>query len=157
MTELQEGDMAPNFTLPRSGGGDVTLSDFQGKEVVLFFYPQDDTSGCTKEACAFRDSHETIAATDAVVLGISPDGVDSHDRFIAKYNLPFDLLADTDHQVSEAYGTWAEKSMYGRKYMGIVRSTFLIDRDGRIKKIWRKVKPDRHVPDVLAELQPVTH
>lgn len=153
MTELHEGDLAPDFSLPRSGGGTVSLQSLRGSEVVLYFYPKDDTSGCTKEACAFRDQHPVIEEANAIVLGISPDDVRSHDRFSSKYNLPFPLLADTDHRVAEAYGVWVQKSMYGRQYMGIERSTFLIDADGTIKKIWREVKPDAHVQDVLAALR----
>ena len=153
VTELHEGDVAPDFTLPRSGGGSVSLHELRGNEVVLYFYPKDDTSGCTKEACDFRDRHDEIRATQGIVLGISPDDVASHDRFASKYHLQFPLLADTDHRVAEAYGVWVSKSMYGRQYMGVERSTFLIDGEGKIKKIWRKVKPDMHARDVLAALR----
>ena len=152
MTTVQAGDPAPDFTLPRSGGGTVSLHDLRGKEVVLYFYPKDDTSGCTKEACSFRDMHSDLTKADVVVLGVSPDSVQSHDRFAQKYNLPFALLADTDHQVAEAYGVWVEKSMYGKKYMGIQRATFLVGEDGRIKHIWPKVKPEDHAAQVLEAL-----
>jgi peroxiredoxin Q/BCP len=149
MATVAEGDMAPDFTLPRSGGGTVSLHDLRGRDVVLYFYPKDDTPGCTKEACGFRDIHPQIEDADAVVIGISPDSVESHDRFAAKYNLPFPLVADTDHQVAEAYGVWTEKSLYGKKYMGVERSTFLIDREGRIKKAWRQVRPEEHPAQVV--------
>ena len=152
MADLAEGDDAPDFTLPSSGGGTVSLQALHGKEVVLYFYPKDDTPGCTTEACAFRDAHPQFAGTNAVVLGVSPDTMDSHDRFTTKYSLPFPLLADTDHQVAEAYGAWAEKSMVGRKYMGVDRSTFWIGADGTIKKIWRKVKANGHAGEVLSVL-----
>jgi peroxiredoxin Q/BCP len=149
MATVSEGDPAPDFTLPRSGGGTLSLHDLRGREVILYFYPKDDTSGCTTQACGLRDVHSQIEAADAVVVGVSPDSVDSHDRFAAKYGLPFALLADADHQVAEAYGVWTEKSMYGKTFMGIERSTFLIDKDGRIKRAWRKVKPDEHAAQVL--------
>ena len=149
MTELREGDQAPDFNLPSSGGGNVSLHDLAGGDVILYFYPKDDTSGCTKEACSFRDAHPVFEDADAVVLGVSPDDVASHDRFAAKYSLPFTLLADTDRSVAEAYGVWKERSAYGKTFMGIERSTFLIGGDGRIKKVWRQVKPDVHVKEVL--------
>jgi peroxiredoxin Q/BCP len=152
MSGLQQGDPAPDFTLPRSGGRELALSDLKGKTVILYFYPKDDTSGCTKEACSFRDSHARIQNANAEVVGISPDSVRSHDRFASKYSLPFTLLSDTDHHVAELYGAWVEKSMYGKKYMGIQRSTFLIDPDGRIARIWPKVSVDQHVDEVLAAL-----
>jgi len=155
MAELAEGDDAPDFTLPSSGGGTVSLQALRGKEVVLYFYPKDDTPGCTTEACAFRDAHPQFAGANAVVLGVSPDTTDSHDRFTAKYSLPFPLLADTDHRVAEAYGAWTEKRMLGRKYMGIDRSTFWIGADGTIKKIWRKVKANGHAGEVLSVLDAV--
>ncbi|MGH2442324.1 MAG: thioredoxin-dependent thiol peroxidase [Chloroflexota bacterium] len=152
MTELKEGDTAPDFTLSKSGGGDVTLSDLHGTNVVLYFYPKDDTTGCTKEACSFRDNHAQFEGANAVVLGISPDSVPSHDQFIAKYGLPFTLVADPDHAVSEKYGAWTQRSNYGRKYMGIQRSTFLIGPDGLIEKVWPDVKVDGHVEAVLNAL-----
>jgi peroxiredoxin Q/BCP len=143
------GKKAPAFTLPASSGEEVSLSDFLGKTIVLYFYPKDDTPGCTKEACDFRDAQRKFSSRKAVVLGVSPDSLKSHDRFIAKFELPFVLLADTDHAVAEAYGVWTEKSMYGRTYMGIERSTFVIGPDGKVKAIFRKVKVDGHVDEVL--------
>ena len=144
------GKKAPAFKLPGSNGKTVALSEFVGKTVVLYFYPKDDTSGCTKEACAFRDEIKQFTGKKAVVLGVSPDGLKAHDKFIAKYGLPFVLLADEDHAVAEKYGVWVEKSMYGRKYMGIERSTFVIGPDGKVKAAFRKVKVDGHVDEVLA-------
>jgi peroxiredoxin Q/BCP len=143
------GKKAPAFTLPASSGEEVSLSDFLGKTIVLYFYPKDDTPGCTKEACDFRDAQRKFSSRKAVVLGVSPDSLKSHDKFIAKFELPFVLLADTDHAVAEAYGVWTEKSMYGRTYMGIERSTFVIGPDGKVKAIFRKVKVDGHVDEVL--------
>jgi peroxiredoxin Q/BCP len=150
---LKPGSKAPAFSLPSDGGGQVALKDLKGKPVVLYFYPKDDTSGCTTEACEFRDSWKAVKATGAVVLGVSPDPVASHDKFKAKYKLPFPLLADVDHAVAEAYGAWGEKSMYGRKYMGILRSTFLIDGAGRIVRVFEKVKPKGHAGAVLDALR----
>jgi peroxiredoxin Q/BCP len=150
---LEEGKKAPAFSLTNQDGKVVKLSDFEGKAVVLYFYPKDDTSGCTKEACAFRDEHSKLQKAGAVVLGVSPDSEKSHTKFIGKYELPFSLLADTEHVVAEKYGAWAEKSMYGRKYMGIVRSTFLIGKDGKLAKAWPKVKVDGHVDEVLAAVK----
>jgi thioredoxin-dependent peroxiredoxin len=144
--------MAPDFTLPASGGGEVALHDLRGKNVILYFYPADDTSGCTKEACQFRDLFPNFSGADAVILGVSPDDVNSHDKFAAKYSLPFTLLADPDHEVATAYGVWTEKSNFGKKYMGIVRSTFLIGPDGKLKRIWRSVKVDDHANQVLKAL-----
>ena len=149
---LDVGTKAPDFTLPADGGGEVTLSDYQGKKVVLYFYPKDDTSGCTTEACGFRDDYSEILATGAVVLGVSPDPVKSHDKFKLKYSLPFALLSDVDHEVAEAYGAWGEKKMYGRTYMGILRSTFIIDEEGKIIKVFPKVKVKDHSQEVLAVL-----
>ena len=137
---IQEGDQAPDFTLPADDGSTVTLSSLRGKKVVLYFYPKDDTSGCTAQACEFRDTLPRIDEAGAVVLGVSPDPVKSHVKFRDKYDLNFPLLADEDHTVAEAYGVWVEKSMYGRTYFGIERSTFLIDEDGTLSKVWRKVK-----------------
>lgn len=150
MPALSPGDTAPDFTLPESGGGTRSLHDLRGKKVILFFYPKDDTSGCTKEACGFRDSYEEYRGVNAEILGISPDDVKSHDKFAAKYKLPFPLLADVDHQVSEAYGAWGQKSLYGRKYMGMIRTTYLIDGDGKVQKVWAKVKPAEHSREVLS-------
>jgi peroxiredoxin Q/BCP len=152
---LHENDVAPDFSLPADNGSTVSLSGLKGKPVVLYFYPKDDTSGCTKEACEFRDAFPRFSKAKATVLGVSPDGVTSHQKFKKKYELPFTLLADEQHRVAEAYGVWKEKSMYGRKYMGIERTTFLIGRDGRIAKIWSKVKPAGHaaqVEEALASL-----
>ena len=146
---LDVGDTAPDFTLPADGGGTVALRDLRGRRIVLYFYPKDDTSGCTAEACAFRDASPRFAEAGTVVIGISKDGVASHDRFKAKYGLPFALLSDGDGTVCEAYGVWVEKSMYGRKYMGIERATFLIDEEGVIRRIWRKVKVPGHVEAVV--------
>jgi peroxiredoxin Q/BCP len=150
---LKPGSKAPAFSLLSDGGGRVALKDLKGKPVVLYFYPKDDTSGCTTEACEFRDHWKAVKATGAVVLGVSPDGVTSHDKFKAKYKLPFPLLADVDHAVAEAYGAWGEKSMYGRKYMGILRSTFVIDPAGKVVKVFDKVKPKGHAAEVLDALR----
>lgn len=149
---LDEGKKAPDFTLPRDGGEDVSLSDFRGQKVVLYFYPKDNTSGCTTQACEFRDQHPDFQKVDTVILGVSPDSVRSHQGFRDKHELPFPLLADTEHKVAEAYGVWKEKSMYGRKYWGIERSTFLIDEEGGLQKVWRKVKARGHAQEVLAAL-----
>jgi peroxiredoxin Q/BCP len=146
------GDVAPDITLQDQDGKDVRLSDFRGRKVVLYFYPKDDTSGCTTQACGLRDRIGEIEAHDAVVLGVSPDPVASHRKFADKYDLPFRLLADADHKVAETYGVWKEKSMYGRKYMGVERTTFLIDEEGRIDEVLEKVKPAGHVDDVLSRL-----
>jgi peroxiredoxin Q/BCP len=150
---LKAGDRAPAFSLQADGGDRASLKDFKGRKVVLYFYPKDDTSGCTTEACEFRDSWKTVQALGAVVLGVSPDSTASHDKFKTKYRLPFPLLADPDHAVAEAYGAWGEKSMYGRKYHGILRSTFIIDEDGRIATVFPKVKPKGHAAEVLAALR----
>jgi peroxiredoxin Q/BCP len=143
------GDKAPDFTLPTDGGGKLSLSKLRGKKVILYFYPKDDTSGCTAEACGFRDNLPKFGKTDAMVIGVSRDSVASHDKFKKKHELPFTLAADEDGKVCEAYGTWVEKSMYGRKYMGIERATFLIDDKGVIRNVWRKVKVGGHVEEVL--------
>ncbi len=150
---LDVGDVAPDFTLPTDGGGELTLSSMRGKKVVLYFYPKDDTSGCTKEACDFREKISEFEKAGAVVLGMSPDGVKKHDKFKAKYDLPFSLVADEEKTALEAYGVWVEKSMYGRKYMGVERTTFLIDADGSIQSVWRKVKVPGHVDAVLDAVQ----
>jgi peroxiredoxin Q/BCP len=149
---LKEGDPAPAFTVPVNGGGTVSLADFAGKNVILYFYPKDDTPGCTKEACAFRDAYAQFKSAGAIVLGVSPDSVKSHDKFINKFNLPYTLLADEDKKVVQSYGVWAQKSFMGRKYMGTLRVTFLIGPDGRIRKIWPTVKPEEHAKEVLKEL-----
>jgi len=149
----RELDSAPDFTLSADDGSSVKLSDLRNKPVVLYFYPKDDTSGCTVEACEFRDAFPRFTKSHAVVLGVSPDGVTSHQKFKKKHRLPFTLLADEDHRVAEAYGVWKEKSMYGRKYMGIERTTFLIGKDGRIARVWTKVKPAGHAAAVEAAIK----
>jgi peroxiredoxin Q/BCP len=146
------GDAAPPFTLPADDGSTVSLAGLLGRPVVLYFYPKDDTSGCTVEACEFRDRWSDVQATGAVLLGVSPDPVASHVKFRRKHALPFPLLADTDHRVAEAYGVWGEKSMYGRKYLGVRRTTFVIGADGRIRRVFEKVKPRGHAAEVLAAL-----
>jgi peroxiredoxin Q/BCP len=150
--KLKEGDVAPDFSVATSGGGKVSLADFKGKPVILYFYPKDDTPGCTKEACAFRDGFAEFKKRGAVVLGVSTDPVKSHDKFVEKFKLPFTLLADVDKRIVTAYGVWGEKSFLGRKYLGTHRVTFLIGSDGRIIKIWPQVKPDEHAAEVLAAL-----
>jgi peroxiredoxin Q/BCP len=145
---LESGIKAPNFTLKAPNGKDVTLSDFQGKNVVLYFYPKDMTPGCTTEACNFRDQNSLFEKLNTVVLGISPDPIEKHQKFIAKHELPFTLLSDPEHTVSTEYGSWQLKKNYGREYMGIVRSTFLIDKTGTIVKVWPKVRVNGHVEDV---------
>ena len=150
---VELGDKAPDFTLPTDGAGNVTLSKLGGKKVVLYFYPKDDTSGCTAEACGFRDSFPDYGEAGAVVIGISKDAVASHDKFKKKHDLPFILASDAQSDVCEKYGAWAEKSMYGRKYMGIDRSTFLIDKDGVVRGVWHKVRVPGHVAEVLKAAQ----
>ncbi len=147
---IEIGDKAPDFTLPTDGGGKVTLSKLRGRKVVLYFYPKDDTSGCTAEACGFRDSFPKFGKLDATVIGISRDSVASHDKFKQKHDLPFTLAADEKGAVTESYGVWVQKSMYGRKYMGIERATFLVDEKGVVRGLWRKVKVSGHVEAVLA-------
>ena len=149
---VEEGESAPDFTLAADDGRQVKLSDLRGKPVVLYFYPKDDTPGCTREACAFRDRTPELQAKGAVVLGVSPDDVASHGKFRDKYSLNFPLLADTDHHVADTYGAWREKNMYGKISMGIQRSTFVIDREGKIRKAWKKVNVDGHDEQVLAAL-----
>ena len=152
MATPEVGKKAPVFTLEDQDKKSVKLSDFKGKAVVLYFYPKDDTPGCTQEACDFRDEYSALKKAGAVVLGVSPDDAKSHGKFAGKFKLPFPLLADTDHSVALAYGAWAEKSMYGRKYMGIVRSTFLISKDGVLARAWPKVKVKGHVEEVREAL-----
>jgi peroxiredoxin Q/BCP len=149
---IEEGSPAPDFELQTDTGDTVRLSSLRGNPVVLYFYPKDQTSGCTTQACGIRDAWGAFERAGAVVLGVSPDDVASHESFRADYELPFALLADPDHKVAEAYGVWSEKSRYGRTYMGIVRSTFVIAPDGTIQKVMRNVKPESHADDVLAVL-----
>ena len=146
---VELGNKAPDFTLPTDGNGSVTLSKLKGKKVVLYFYPKDDTSGCTAEACGFRDLFPDYGGTGAVVIGISKDSVASHDKFKKKHELPFILASDAGSDVCEKYGVWVEKSMYGRKYMGIERGTFLLDAEGVVRGAWRKVRVPGHVAEVL--------
>ncbi|PZO04340.1 MAG: peroxiredoxin [Hyphomicrobiales bacterium] len=150
---LQEGDQAPDFSLERDGGGILSLTDFKGRSLVLYAYPKDDTPGCTQEAIAFNGLRTEFAAADTEIVGISPDPVKRHDKFKAKHGLDFALVADEAQAVLQAYGIWVEKSMYGRTYMGVERTTFLIGRDGRIARIWRKVKVPGHAAEVLAAAQ----
>jgi peroxiredoxin Q/BCP len=149
---VEKGDVAPDFELPADDGSKVKLSSLRGRKVVLYFYPKDDTSGCTLQACDLRDQMPRIEEKNAVVLGVSPDPVSSHKKFKSKYGLNYPLLADVDTQVAQAYGVWKEKSMYGRTYMGIERSTFIIDEKGRVQEAWRKVKPAEHAKGVLETL-----
>ena len=150
--ELAEGEAAPDFALPSSNGDNVKLSALKGKNVVLYFYPADDTSGCTKEACSFRDNLPKFDSLNATILVISKDSLDSHKSFIQKYGLNFTLLSDEELKVHHLYGTWKEKNMYGKKYRGTERSTFVIDKNGKIKKIFRRVKVDGHEKEVLEAL-----
>lgn len=151
--EPKVGDMAPNFRLPSTRGKDVALEDFKGKDVVLYFYPKDDTPGCTKEACSFRDTESELSKAGAVVLGVSTDSLASHEKFTEKYHLNFPLLSDQTADVAKMFGVWKEKNMYGRRTWGVARTTFLIGGDGRIKKIYKKVDTEKHGADVLAELK----
>ena len=146
----KEGEKAPAFKLTASDGKEVALQDYKDKSrVVLYFYPKDDTPGCTVEACGFRDGIKKIEKADAVVLGVSPDGVTAHHKFIEKFKLPFLLLADEEKKACQAYGVWVKKSMYGREYMGVARTTFIIGKDGKIAKVFEKVKPEAHTQEVL--------
>lgn len=149
---IEEGQQAPDFELQSDSGEPVRLRDLRGRRVILYFYPKDDTPGCTKEACGFRDSLDEIDAAGAVVLGVSPDDAASHEKFRDKYGLNFALLSDPDHAVAEAYGAWGEKKLYGRTYEGILRSTFIIDANGVVERVYAKVKPAAHARDVLADL-----
>jgi peroxiredoxin Q/BCP len=149
---VEEGQEAPDFELASDAGERVRLSQFRGQPVVLYFYPKDDTPGCTAQACGIRDSYDDFEQRGAVVLGVSPDEESSHVKFKQKYGLPFTLLADPDHQVAEQYGVWGERKYMGKTYMGVERSTFLIDEDGRIAKVMRRVKPDTHAERVLEAL-----
>ncbi len=149
MKALKVGDKAPDFSLPSSDGTIVSLKDFIGKKrVVLYFYPKDDTPGCTKEACSFRDTLPQLRAKDTVVFGVSADSIESHKKFIQKYNLNFPLLSDVDHKVAEAYGAWGEKNMYGKKYFGMIRKTFIIDKEGNLEHVFDKVKPEEHAQEI---------
>ncbi len=150
---LKPGDQAPAFALKTGEGETVKLSDLKGKKVVLYFYPKDDTPGCTVEACEFRDSWAAVKRTGAKLFGVSPDDEASHARFGKKFSLPFPLLADPDHAVAERYGVWGEKSMYGRKYFGIMRTTFVVDEEGKVAKVFEKVKPKGHAAEVLEALR----
>jgi peroxiredoxin Q/BCP len=152
ITQLKEGDPAPLFTAPTNGSGTLSLSDLRGKNVVLFFYPKDNTPGCTIEACGIRDQFEELKKAGAVVLGVSTDSVKSHDKFIKKFQLPYALLADVDKKIVKDYGVWTQQSFMGFKYMGTSRMTFLIGADGCIRKIWPKVKPQNHAAEILAAL-----
>ncbi|MEO1105693.1 MAG: thioredoxin-dependent thiol peroxidase [Pseudomonadota bacterium] len=149
MSEIAEGTKAPEFTLPGDSGSEISLSSYHGQPVVLYFYPKDNTSGCTKQAQGFNELLGEFEKAGVAVIGVSPDGVASHDKFKAKFDLAFPLAADTEQEVANAYGVWKEKSMYGKKYMGVERSTFLIDKDGTVAKAWRKVKVPGHVEAVL--------
>jgi len=153
MTDLQIGDIAPDFTLPTDGNGEITLSALRGQKVVLYFYPKDNTPGCTTESCDFRDHKESFNNLNAQIIGISKDSVKKHDNFKAKYNLNFPLASDESGNVCETYGVWKEKSMYGKKFWGIERTTFLINESGKIAHIWHKVKVKDHVEDVKSEIQ----
>ena len=146
---VKEGTAAPAFKTTDANGEAVNLKDFRGKKVVLYFYPKDDTPGCTKEACSFRDAFSRFKKQGITILGVSPDSEKSHQKFTAKYKLPFTLLADTDHSIADAYGVYGEKKFMGRTYMGIHRTTFLIDEKGKIKKVFEKVKPEDHADEVL--------
>nr|AYM53847.1 ahpC/TSA family protein [Archangium sp.] len=149
----QTGHPAPDFQLKDQNGNDVKLSRLRGKNVVLYFYPKDDTPGCTREACDFRDEHSALEAAGAVVLGVSPDDTKSHQKFATKFSLTFPLLADTERKVCDAYGVWGEKSLYGRKFLGVTRATFLIDTEGKVARVWPKVKVDGHVKEILQSLK----
>ena len=153
---IEEGRKAPDFTLQSHAGEKLKLSSLRGAWVILYFYPKDDTPGCTKEACGFRDALPYLTARNAVVLGVSPDSSESHSRFREKYDLPFTLLADPEHTVAEKYGAWREKTLYGKKSMGIVRSTFVIDADGRVAKLFKHVRADGHAEKVVAAVDAIT-
>ncbi len=150
---LEVGKKAPDFSLLNQDGNKISLKDYLGKKVVLYFYPKDDTSGCTKEACSFSADLPKFSKVDAIILGVSPDSVKSHKKFSEKYKLKFDLLADEEKKIVEKYGVWKEKSMYGRKYMGVERTTFIIDENGKIKKIFNKVKVEGHNKEVMESLK----
>ena len=151
--DLQPGDKAPAFTATTNGGGKISLADYKGQNVILYFYPRDDTPGCTKEACAFRDAHVSFGDADTEVWGISPQGAASKAAFRARYGLPFTLLADEGHAVADSYGSWVEKQNYGKTYWGVARNSFLVGPDGRIASVWTKVKPEGHATEVLEALR----
>ncbi|HJT18327.1 MAG TPA: thioredoxin-dependent thiol peroxidase [Thermoanaerobaculia bacterium] len=151
--EPKVGDIAPNFQLPSTRGKDVTLKEFRGKDVILYFYPKDDTPGCTAEACAFRDRESDLTRTGAVILGVSTDPLSSHEKFRQKYKLNFPLLSDQTADVAKMYGAWKEKNMYGRRTWGVARMTYWIGADGRIKKVWKKVDAPNHAGEILADMQ----
>ena len=150
--KVNEGDTAPGFNAPTNGGGEDSLSQFRGQPVVLYFYPKDNTPGCNKEACGFRDTHDAITSKNGVVLGVSADSAAKHDKFIEKFNLPFKLIADEDKSICQAYGVWGNKSFMGRTFLGIKRMTFLIDANGIVQKVWPKVKVADHAAEVLESL-----
>ena len=150
---LKIGDKAPEFNLKNTIGEEVSLAGLKGKRVILYFYPKDDTPGCTVEACNFKDDYDLYQEKDAVILGVSRDGEESHKKFTEKFDLPFTLLSDEDHSVAEKYGAWGEKSMYGKKYMGILRNTYVIDDEGKIEMIYEKVKPKDHSKEILELLK----
>lgn len=151
--EPKAGDVAPDFRLPSSGGKDITLKQFRGKDVILYFYPKDDTPGCTTEACGFRDHEGDLSRAGAVVLGVSTDPIDSHDKFTKKHNLNFPLLSDETADVAKMYGVWKEKNMYGRRYWGVARTTYWIGPDGRVKKVYKKVDTAKHADEILKDLE----
>ncbi len=146
---LDIGDKVPDLSLPSSTGGSHSLQDFKGKKIILYFYPKDDTPGCTKESCEFRDAHQDFSDLNAVIIGVSKDPLASHEKFINKYELPFELWADEDLKLMEAFGAWGKKKMYGKSFLGVIRSTFLIDENGVVQKAWRKVRVKDHVTKVL--------
>ena len=156
MSRPELGQMAPDFELSSDDGASVRLSGLRGRPVVLYFYPKDDTPGCTRQACGIRDAYADFKKAGAIVFGVSPDGADSHGKFKSKYEIPFTLLADTEHKVAEAYGAWGEKKNYGKTYFGILRTTFLIGPDGNVAKVFKSVKPDTHAEKVLAALAELT-
>lgn len=146
------GDKVPDIRVPLSNGTGVSLADFEGKKIVLYFYPKDDTPGCTKEACAFRDMAKDFSDKNVVIIGVSKDSMKSHEKFINKYKLPFELISDEEGRLLDTFGVWKEKSMYGKTFMGIERTTFLIDEKGKIEQVWRKVSVDGHIEDILSKL-----
>ena len=153
MPVAQENSKAPDFTLPASNGQRISLKGLKGKNIVIYFYPKDDTPGCTVQACGFRDSFKQMEKLGAVILGVSPDNLSSHDKFIQKFNLPFILLSDTEKKMCQDYGVWVEKSMYGKKYMGVARTSFIIGKDGKIAKVFEKVKPEGHELQIIEALK----